>query len=185
MATGDISRAGVDYVVILWRWLRLYMDVSMAHSLLVRWWRVTSASSSWCELWAWISWAAVDAEFWLVTVVVIPPPMVHRDHWQDVVVMWVSQAGAALWAFAGLATPHCDGDSSDDEHNQQQWHNQVERVNSADHCLQPSRWTTLPHIFLPESSRLFVILESLACLFIGADLLSALPLDVALLHLLQ
>lgn len=148
MATGG---ARVNYILILWRWLRLYLNICMAHSLLIRWWRVSSTSSPWCELWAWISWAAVDAEFWLVTVVVIPPPMVHRDHWQYVVVMRVSQAGAALRALARVAAPHGDGDGGNDERDQQQWHDQVERVESSNHRLQPSRWTALPHIFLPES----------------------------------
>lgn len=151
MATVGTDRAGVDYILILRRRLRLYLDVCMAHSLLIRRWRVSSASSSWCELWARISWAAVDAEFWLVTVVVIPPPMVHRDHWQDVVMMWVSHAGAALRALAGMAAPHSDGDGRNDEHDQQQWHDQVERVDSSYHRLQPSRWTALPHVFVPES----------------------------------
>lgn len=151
MATVGTDRAGVDYILILRRRLRLYLDICMAHSLLIRRWSVSSASSSWCELWAWIGWAAVDTEFWLVTVVVIPPPMVHRDHWQDVVMMWVSHAGAALRALSGMAAPHSYADDRNDEHDQQQWHDQVERVDSSYHRLQPSRWTALPHIFVPES----------------------------------
>lgn len=142
--------AGVNYILILRRWLCLYLNVRVAHSLLIRRRWVSSTSSPWRDLRAWISWAAVDAEFWLVAMVVIPPPMVHRDHRQDVVVMWASQAGAALRALARVAAPHSDGDGGDDEHNQQQWHNQVERVDSPGHRLQPSRWTALPHILLPE-----------------------------------
>lgn len=142
--------AGVNDILILWRWLRLYLNVRVAHGLLIRRWWVSSTSSPWCDLRAWISWAAVDAEFWLVAMVVIPSPMVHRDHRQDVVVVRVSQAGAALRALARVAAPHSDGDDGDDEHDQQQWHNQVEGVDSADHRLQPSRWTALPHVFLPE-----------------------------------
>lgn len=38
---------------------------------------------------------------------------------------------------------------------------------------------------LSSPHRLLIILESLAGFLIGADLLSTLPLDVALLHLLQ
>lgn len=125
MATVDTRRAAVDDILVLWRRLRLDLDVCVAYGFLVRWRRVPRASSPRCELGAWISWAAVDAEFRLVAVLVIPPPLVHRDHRQDVVVVRVSKAGAALGALAGVAAPHGDGDGGDDEHDQQQWHDQI------------------------------------------------------------
>lgn len=124
----------------------------MAHSLLIGWGWISSTSSPWCEIWAWISWAAMDAVFWLVTMVVIPPPMVHRDHWQDVVLMRVSHAWVLLGALAGLAAPHSDADSRDDEHDQQQRYDQVEKVDSASYCLQVSGWTALLHILFPKPS---------------------------------
>lgn len=149
-AAGGVGGGG-DYVLVLWRRLRLDLHIRMTYSLFVwgRW--VSSTSSDWCDLRAWINWAAVAAEFWLVTVVVISPPMVHRDYRQDVVVMRrVSQAGAASRAFAGVAAPDRDADGGDDEQDQQQRHDQVERVDSTHHGLQPSRRTTLTDIFLPE-----------------------------------
>lgn len=152
MATIDTGSAGVDYILILWRRLRLYLDVCMAHGLIIRWRRVSRTSSSRRELWAWINWAAVDAELWLVTMVVIPPPMVHRDHRQGVAIMRMFQAGAALWALARVAAPHSDGDGSDENHNQHQWHNQVERVDTTDHRPQTAGRAALPHVLLPETS---------------------------------
>lgn len=152
VAVDTSSADGGDNILVLWRRLRLYLDVCMAHGLLVRWRRVSGTSSPWGDLWAWISWAAVDTEFWLVTMVVIPPPMVHRDHRQDVVMMRVSQTGAALRALAGVTAPNGNGDGCDDEHDQHQWHYQVERVDSTHHRLQASGGTALTHIFLPEPS---------------------------------
>lgn len=146
----DTIGAGVDYIFILRGWLCLYLDICMAYSLLVRRRRVSSTSSPWCQLWAMIDWAAVDTEFRLVTMVIIPPPLVHRDHWQVMVVMRVSQAGAVLRAFAGVATPHSDGDDGDDYQDQQQWHDQVEGVDSTNHRLQTSRWIAFSYIFLPK-----------------------------------
>lgn len=151
MASIDADGAGVNYILILWRWLCLYLDV-MAHCLLIRWWWVSSTSSRGRRFWAWISRAALDTEFWLVTMVVIPSPWVHRNHGQDVVVMRVSEAGAALGALTCVTAPHGDGDGSDDEHDKQQWHNQVEGVDTSNHRLQPSRRTALPHVLLPETS---------------------------------
>lgn len=143
----DGGGAGVHYILILWRGLRLYVHVSVTHRLRVRWRWVSGASPHRRHL---ISRAAVDAEFCLVAVWVIPPPVVHRDHRQDLVGMRVSQAGAALRALARVTAPHGEGHGGDDEHDQQQRHDEIEGVDASDHGLQPPGRAALPHVLLPE-----------------------------------
>lgn len=49
-------------------------------------------------------------------------------------------------------------------------------------AVRTGKWACLP---VTSTHRLLIVLEGLARLLEGADLLAALPLDVALLHLLQ
>lgn len=51
--------------------------------------------------------------------------------------------------------------------------------------VQPWGWEKLQVYILPLTHRLLIVLEGLAGLLIGADLLTAFSLDVPLLHLLQ
>ena len=127
------------------------MDVGMAHHLLVRWRGVCRASSVWCELGAWVSWAAVNAELQVLWVVV-PPPLVHGDHRQARLPVRAAHGGAALRVLARVAPPHGDDHGGNEQEKQYEGQDQVEGVYSAHDSLQPPARTALTDVFLPKTS---------------------------------